>query len=83
MKREYTKPMLAFESFQLDAAIAAGCVNKLHYGQYECHEQWSPEETLFSFVQCDIDLVGDGQKHFTECYHGPIFTGPENTFFHS
>ena len=40
MKREYRKPYLAMESFQLNAAIAASCSsdNKqpIHYGENTC-----------------------------------------------
>ena len=36
MKKEYVKPYLAVESFQLDASIASGCGIKLYYSGTAC-----------------------------------------------
>lgn len=75
MKKEYIKPYLLVESFQLDAAIAAACSteNKLaiHYGLDSCTaEEEAPGLNYFG-NKCvhDIQVEGDGNDLI--CYHGP------------
>lgn len=65
MKKEYKKPYLIIESFQLDAAIAASCQNGIP-------ENVKAEYTNAGFffdIGClhDIDGNEDGI-----CYQGPI-----------
>ena len=77
MKREYKKPVLAVESFQLDAAIAASCSSQnyipIHYGEDNCTFD---NGQFFNSTNCQFDLTGpDGDGNDTECYHGPVFAG--------
>ena len=76
MKKDYKKPYLLVESFQLDAAIAASCSSEtkipLHYGLDSC----TLEEEMFGFGyfgnQCRHDVKVEGDGNDTICYHGPI-----------
>lgn len=80
MKRKYIKPVLAVESFQINAAIAGSCSTGTPIGHYEegCGYGTSSEGNMFRFFNentCDIDLTGDGgDDNDTPCYHGPINT---------
>ncbi len=82
MKKEYNKPCLAFEAFQLSCSIAGDCNLKLNHYSYECSADENGnglgpyvEGEFFDYNKCQIDLTGpelDGGE--TYCYHGPIFT---------
>lgn len=74
MKKDYKKPYLLVESFQLDAAIAASCSPgkiPLNYGLDSC----TPLEEIpgLSYIGnlCihDVKVEGDGNDWI--CYHGP------------
>lgn len=70
MKKEYVKPYLALESFQLVAALAGSCQNAINHSIDECNGN---EEDLGVFFgnSCDIHAIIDGK--YTEdgvCYHG-------------
>lgn len=85
MKKTYTKPYIAVESFQLDAAIAASCSSQgyhpIGYGENNCGlgtasagegKTWA----FFNYHNCAFDLTdasGDGND--TPCYHGPSVSG--------
>ena len=79
MKKEYSKPFLALESFQLDAAIAASCSSQgylpLNHFIGSCSDN-----TLNGYAfddNCDVDLTvpgtGDNIDDYA-CYHGPELT---------
>lgn len=80
MKKEYQKPYLAVESFQLNAAIATGCSSEgklpIHYTENQCRSGDDEGELLSVFIgaACEVDVVngvgGDGND--TLCYQGPI-----------
>ena len=77
MKREYKKPVLAVESFQLDAAIAASCSSQhyipIHYGEDDCVFEGGQ---FFNYNNCQVDLTGSGgDGNDTTCYHGPLLAG--------
>lgn len=73
MKRKYTKPVLVKESFQLDAAVAAGCKTKINYGEDDCVFD---EGQFFNGFNCQFDLTGaDTDGNDTLCYHGPTLAG--------
>lgn len=82
MKKEYSKPLLAYEAFQLTAAIAGDCSLKLNHYSDSCTADANgtglgPNTIgeFFSYYNCQLDLTGpeqDGAE--TLCYHGPIFT---------
>lgn len=84
MKKTYTKPYIAVESFQLDAAIASSCSasgkGSLGYTVDNCtltddKGTYAPALSLFG-IACEaagnIDIVNagsDGNDGY--CYHGP------------
>ena len=75
MKKEYKKPLIAVESFQLDAAVAATCSSQgflpLGHGEDNC----SYYGEFFNVDNCQVDLTGpEGDGNDTLCYHGPILT---------
>lgn len=80
MKRNYTKPYLLVESFQLNAAVATSCSSEgkqpIHYGENTCIVGDDSDETYIEYLgnACEIDVVGDvgGDNNDTFCYHGPI-----------
>lgn len=79
MKKEYQKPYLAVESFQLNAAIAASCTSEgkfpINHGQHDCTLGDNPgeEPDVIFGAACVVDVYtqsGDGNDGF--CYHGPV-----------
>lgn len=83
MKKIYTKPYIAVESFQLDAAIAASCTpNKgsLGYSVNDCtltddKGTYAPTLNLFG-IACEqaggLNIVHTGSDaNDFYCYHGP------------
>ena len=73
MKKEYKKPLIAVESFQLDAAVAGTCVANgfipIGHGENDCKFDGG---AFFNFLNCQVDLTGPGgDGNDTECYHGP------------
>ena len=83
MKKPYSCPMLAFESYQLDAAIAKKCPEPIHFYTYTCsHDLGGGGITgpvgggeFFNYYNCQTDLVGDGpENNESVCYHGPYAT---------
>lgn len=73
MRKPYQKPILAVESFQLDAAIAGSCSGQgyapLNYSEDTCEGRGG----YFS-DQCKEDVIPeDPNDEF--CYHGPTATG--------
>ena len=80
MKKPYSRPQLAFESYQLDAAIATICAVKLWYGMNTCSVDLVGDQgnggpgggrEFFNYVNCQTDLVGTGDNNESVCYHGP------------
>ena len=82
MKKTYSKPYLAVESFQLDAAIASSCSANgkapLGYSMDTCtlddnRGVYQPEMGYFgNACRHDVNVEGDGND--TICYHGPIYS---------
>lgn len=82
MKREYRKPFIDFEAFQLSAALAGDCDLKLNHYSYQCTANENgvglgPNTTgiFYDYHNCQLDLTGpevDGAD--TVCYHGPMYT---------
>ena len=77
MKKAYTKPYLAVESFQLDAAIANSCSSEgklaINSGVNDCtFRAIDPNITQFG-PACSIDIVNFNTygRYNTFCYHGP------------
>lgn len=80
MKRNYSKPYLVMESFQLNAAVAASCSSEqkqpIHYGENTCIVGDDPDEQEMEYLgnACELDIVGDvgGDSNDTFCYQGPF-----------
>ena len=75
MKKIYTKPYIAMESFQLDAAIAASCTSEnktaLNYGMDTCKNYADAASGYFGNV-CTHDVKVEGDGNDLIFYHGPI-----------
>lgn len=85
MKKEYRKPYLMVESFQLDAAIASGCTaeyNKvpLNHDLDTCDlQEEMPGLGYFGdAIGCIHDVKVEGDGNDLICYHGPV---PYTTMF--
>lgn len=81
MKKTYTKPYIAVESFQLDAAIASACSTQgkytLGYSMNTCTLEDNKGSTEFKgshyfggMCLDKVDVEGDGDDLI--CYHGPV-----------
>lgn len=92
MKKEYAKPFLALETFQLDAALAGSCgganmVQLNHSPGRDCEDEfWQ----VFGAGWCTFDVVADdGSKSPYEesgaygCYHGPNGESLDALFIYS
>ena len=82
MKKNYSKPYLVVESFQLDAAIASSCSSSgkqpLGYSMDTCDlVEESPGLNYFGNV-CIHDVKVEGDGNDVICYHGPV---DANTMF--
>ena len=70
MKKAYTKPMIAIETFQLNAGVAA-CKDNIHKTQYECEYE---ADGLVYFGgyngACNWDPEDSGIGGDDICYHG-------------
>lgn len=81
MKKTYTKPYLAVESFQLDAAIATSCSSQgkavLTQAVESCtFESIDPRITQFG-GPCTTNVIETAHgygRYNTLCYHGPVVT---------
>ena len=92
MKKTYSRPQLAFESYQLDAAIAQNCQVPIGYTTTQCstslaadEQWWSAGGEFFGYYNCQTDLVGNGPGGGESvCYHGPHSTwGISDIFLNS
>lgn len=72
MKKTYVKPQAFFESFELSANIAAGCVVKTGHAKYDCKYEIIGVGTLFG-VDCEYNY-GAGDYDETFCYNIPSDT---------
>ncbi|MBE6984290.1 MAG: hypothetical protein E7434_01510 [Ruminococcaceae bacterium] len=77
MKREYVKPYLGLESFQLDAAVATACSTLGFYPIRHREENCTFDDGQFyNFFNCLIDLTDDTKdQNDAICYHGPLASG--------
>ena len=86
MKKEYEKPYIMVESFQLNAAIAASCSSggkiPINYGVSNCTDMGDGEPNAGYFGgACEDEggtdvsshpAVGGGDGNDGFCYHGPF-----------
>lgn len=81
MKREYKKPYLLVESFQLNAAVAGSCAAQhgitINYGENSCGFDVGVTKQFqyFNYKNCEVDLTGPDDGNDTICYHGPLAAG--------
>lgn len=69
--KNYVKPNISFQFFNLEATTVGACVVASNQGQYECPiriPDW-PGEYLFNDAPCTIDNMNP--EDFEMCYHGP------------
>lgn len=82
MKRTYTKPLIAMESFQLNAAIAGACKDDgkhlLNHYQSTCNaldiDKGETGDVFFGLAcaATGVDVTAkDWQDEGGLCYHGP------------
>jgi hypothetical protein len=91
LKRKYSKPLLAYEAYQLAGALAGDCNLKLNHYSYNCSADengnglgYNVEGIFFNYYNCQLDLTGpelDGAD--SVCYHGPVFTSGHGVFLGS
>ncbi len=77
MKKQYQKPYIGLESFQLNAAIADACSTNnyrpINHGPSSCS---FANGQFFSYQNCQMDLTGPVIVGIdTVCYHGPLLSG--------
>lgn len=65
MKREYKKPYLLVEPYQLDAPVAATC-SEQDFIPINHYQNTCIFDGFFYAMQCKEDVVNG------ECYHGPL-----------
>ena len=69
MKKTYVKPEVYFESFELSANIAAGCVFKTYHTEYECTYSVAGKKLFLSPNICTTSPQDyDGTSM---CYNNP------------
>ena len=76
MKKNYTKPYIVVETFQLDAAIAASCSadgkQALNYGMDTCDLDKEMPGLNYFGDKCVHDVKVEGDGNDLICYHGPV-----------
>ena len=73
MKKTYTKPYIAVEIFQLDAAIAASCSSQGKESLGHAVDTCDHDSGYFGNA-CDHDMTDfeGGDENDRICYHGPV-----------
>ena len=88
MKKEYSKPYMVVESFQLNAAIAASCSSEektpLNFYQNNCTLEEEAPGLVYFGAACAGNGVDVTNPDFVDdngtlCYHGPIHS-PNDLF---
>lgn len=72
MKKNYEKPEIMFDSFELSQNIAAGCAAIANYGENQCSVTYSEggiELNLYN-IQGVCYYTGPGFEDMI-CYHAP------------
>ena len=76
MKKTYSKPYIAVESFQLDSTIAAACTQEnkrpLGYTMDTCDLQDEMPGLNYFGNACIPDVKVEGDGNDLICYHGPV-----------
>ncbi len=71
MKKAYSTPDIAFESFALSVSIAACKVEANHNAENECGYKWDAENILFlENINGCTTVIGEGDDSWDGyCYH--------------
>ncbi len=70
MKKQYVKPELYFENFELSANIATLCGIGVGHAEVSCRYTVAGGRTIFTETNCDASATSpDGED--TYCYHNP------------
>ena len=75
MKKEYVKPYLALESFQLVAALAGSCDEPLNHSLEKCNfvdEDFDTFNPLFAYSACEMNIFDTDEG---VCYHEAVAGG--------
>lgn len=67
MKKQYVKPELYFENFELSSNIAAGCADTSIKGPID----FAGKKIFAPSVQCDEEISADDEITAGYCYHHP------------
>ncbi len=78
MKKEYKKPELLFDSFELSTNIASGCATKVYHSETSCSYSDGVGKIFLDMTICDY-APGDSTTP-NICYHNPT---PETALFDS
>lgn len=79
MKKEYKKPELLFDSFELSMSIATGCVGTpVGPTQNTCGIDYGAEVLFLNGMTVCTTKIEDGNGGY--CYHAP---SPGNSLFNS
>lgn len=80
MRKEYVRPYLAVESFQMDAGLAGSCAVKLSHDVNGCtlnDEQGLVYNMIYYGPACQANGGIDMQQENPDiCYHALIRSGP-------
>lgn len=72
MKKQYVKPELYFENFELSMNIAAGCAIATQHADYVCpYTITSMNRTIFSSKESGCTTLTQDGSEYGLCYHNP------------
>lgn len=78
MKRNYSKPVFAVESFQVDAAVAGSCGGPGYLAiGHAIGSCWTNTDDKYVFADYPCEFIVDMQydaENNKPCYHGPFAT---------
>ena len=71
MKKPYTKPMVVFETYELNASIASGCTNVVNLG---------PGDEVYGYTMCS-DYEGSWDISLFSWEEGDHMQGMQTNFY--
>ena len=71
MKKVYSAPDIAFESFSMSVSIASDCTAKTNWGKDSCGYKWDGQTTIFlaSVTACTAPIEDNNSVYDGICYH--------------
>lgn len=72
MKKKYSAPDIAFESFSLSVSIAT-CAIGTNQGEDSCGYKWEPETIIFleGMAGCTTEIANGDKVYNGICYDNP------------